>query len=550
MKSAWSRRFGLVLACCLWALPAAAQETVLPRTALIEDARQLFAAIESAHPDPYSKVGGRIAFHRRFHEMLGNIPERGMTVSEFHRLLLPFVASVGDGHTAIRLPRGTPPTPTGFPLGFGIIEESLVVQNNASLDGESLLGGRLCSLEGISFEELLKRQNRLRGIETVYGTMALLCRSLMTRESLAALLPEWKGGDEIACELILAEGRRREFRVPLLANAAAAADLPKSRVAMPDLERSDVAFRFLDGSRQTALLAVKDMMAYREGCEGWLADGFAEAPQLIGEAYARFHSGEPPQDVNKALQGIPSATETFRDLVLAMKKAKTRNLIVDLRGNGGGNGYMCWMLLYFLYGDQAMRSYSEGFAIPRYSNLYFQQYTETSIEKLNEGRAVPLEAGDFDFSEEDAYRSGRGAAPIESNLAKSTTFMAAYRSGTYNGIYTPPVVVVLCSPTTYSSGFNLMQALGTKGAAIVGTPSAQSPNNYGDSLILPLKNSGITAFVAFKQIVTYPDDPSRGGLFPVDHPLTYAKLASYGFDPNAEVLLALEIIASGEDRAR
>jgi hypothetical protein len=404
MRLASNSLLSVFLVCCLWALPVRAQENLESRTALIEDARQLLAAIESAHPDPYSKGGGRIAFHRRFHELLMSIPEAGMTVPEFYRLLLPFVASVGDGHTAIRLPRSIRPTPTGQPLSFGIIEESLVVQNNIDMDGESLLGARLRSLEGVPFDELLRRQNRLRGIETVYGTMALLCRSLMTRESLAALLPEWKGDDRLACELLLANGRTREFRIPLAEDAAADVDFPESRVTMPDLGASDVAFRFLDSNRQTALLAVKDMMAYREGCETWLADGFSEAPQLIGEAYARFHGVEPPKDVQKAVQAIPSATETFRDLVLAMKKAKTRNLIIDLRGNGGGNGYMCWMLLYFLYGDRAMMSYSEGYAIPRYSDLYFKLYTEDGLDKLNEGRAVPLETGDFDFREEDRYR--------------------------------------------------------------------------------------------------------------------------------------------------
>ena len=126
--------------------------------------------------------------------------------------------------------------------------------------------------------------------------------------------------------------------------------------------------------------------------------------------------------------------------------------------------------------------------------------------------------------------------------------MAVYRSGRFNGIYTPQNVVVLCSPLTYSSGFNLMTALSKKGATIVGTPSAQPGNNFGDSLILQLKNTGIQAFVAFKQLVSFPDDPEKGRLFPIDHPLTFAKLASTGFDPNAEVLLALEVIASGTNR--
>ena len=54
--------------------------------------------------------------------------------------------------------------------------------------------------------------------------------------------------------------------------------------------------------------------------------------------------------------------------------------------------------------------------------------------------------------------------------------------------------------------------------------------------------------VAFKQLVSFPDDPEKGRLFPIDHPLTFAKLASTGFDPNAEVLLALEVIASGTNR--
>jgi len=82
----------------------APQPTVTPTTKpgyfsrdeLIEDARQLADAIESAHPDPYTRGGGRIAFHRRLQRLLNAIPEEGMTQDEFIRLLRPFVAAVGD----------------------------------------------------------------------------------------------------------------------------------------------------------------------------------------------------------------------------------------------------------------------------------------------------------------------------------------------------------------------------------------------------------------------------------------------------------------------
>jgi len=46
------------------------------REQLIEDARQLAEVIESVHPDPYIRGGGRIAFHRRLQRLLEAIPLR------------------------------------------------------------------------------------------------------------------------------------------------------------------------------------------------------------------------------------------------------------------------------------------------------------------------------------------------------------------------------------------------------------------------------------------------------------------------------------------
>jgi hypothetical protein len=40
----------------------------------------------------------------------------------------------------------------------------------------------------------------------------------------------------------------------------------------------------------------------------------------------------------------------------------------------------------------------------------------------------------------------------------------------------------------------------------------------------------------------FPNDPEMGCVLPMHYLLTYERLASYGFDPNAEFLYALELL--------
>lgn len=80
------------------------EEKNFAREELIEDARQLLETLESSHPDPYINGGGKIAFFRRYQEILHSIPQTGLTKSQFYKHLLPFVTSIGDSHTMIRIP--------------------------------------------------------------------------------------------------------------------------------------------------------------------------------------------------------------------------------------------------------------------------------------------------------------------------------------------------------------------------------------------------------------------------------------------------------------
>jgi hypothetical protein len=97
---------------------------------------------------------------------------------------------------------------------------------------------------------------------------------------------------------------------------------------------------FLDPERKTALLVIDDMQSYCEMYEGWLASNPVDAQRAIREIYKRIHQEEAPDDINEAIGGIPSTTETFRLLVKEMKEAGTKTLLVDLRKNNGGNSTM------------------------------------------------------------------------------------------------------------------------------------------------------------------------------------------------------------------
>lgn len=71
--------------------------------------------------------------------------------------------------------------------------------------------------------------------------------------------------------------------------------------------------------------------------------------------------------------------------------------------------------------------------------------------------------------------------------------------------------------------------------------SAQAGNCFGDTMGFTLKNSGLSGTVSRKYFESFPDDPEKGRILMPDYPLTYEKLAAYGFDRNAEILYALEI---------
>jgi hypothetical protein len=544
------RSLTLVGLLCLLPAPGAtstevaASDEIMQRTRLIDDARQLLDTIEQTHPDPYLAGGGRIAWHRRFHAVLSSIPAEGLSREEFLRQLQPLVASIGDSHTGILAP-ALGSTPLDLPLRFRFVEELLVVEQVARPELEPLLGASLVAIEGVPMQKLLDRQASIRGMENRYGHLALFSlRTLATREALGQVVPEWRTPGSLQVEVRTVDGQRLAREISLDDVVPETWSVLPTRVEMPSTVDSDVAYTFLDDEKSTALLVISDLMKYREAIELWFADGLAQAEDMANAAYEHFNGAPAPADRESLLAGIPSATETIAGLVRQMQAVDTRDLIVDLRGNTGGNSAMREILVYLLYGNDALRSLDTGYEIVKLSPLLFAQYEGLSLDEINENQAYSLRATDFDFDDEDSYlHSARATTGPDLTLAKSPSFWRVYQTGEFHSpVWKPTTVLVLCTPLTFSSGFNVLTGLRTMGAKVVGTPSAQPGNSFGDVLQFQLKNTGLTVFVSYKQIVAFPDDPEGGRCLKPQYPLTLEKLAAYGFDPNAEVLLALEVL--------
>jgi hypothetical protein len=531
----------------------AADAEKINHDSLVADVRQLAETIEQVHPDPYTNGGGKVAFHRRLQSTLAKIPADGMTRVDFYRLLRPFVTAIGDAHTQLQEAYDYIPTqPGGIPLYFSVVGTDLFVLAVPEEQYRHFIGDVLVSVEGVPLRELVDRSRTMISAENEYQLLRNLGYNgfFFVGPFLSDLLPEWRDKSHVRVVLRNKEGQEAEYSLPVLSEISQKWIKPDSRAKRPRAYSKGFDYTFLDPERRTALLVVDDMQSYREMYEGWMASNPKDAEEAMREIYKRIHQSDAPDDIKAVMAGIPSATETFRALVKEMREAGTKTLLVDLRYNDGGNSTMYNILLYFLYGKEVLwRAKLQLTEIERYSEYYFQKNSPEDFERANRGRAVPLTRTDYDFSGDWYGRIQRDPSAVDQikaefglrELDKMPTFAAEYRSGKYEGHYLPANVMVLSSPITFSSGYTLMYYLFRAGAKIVGTPSAQAGNCFGEPFDFELKHSDLTGSISHKQFVEFHDDPEMGRVLRPQIPMTYEKLKSYDFDPNAEILLALDI---------
>ena len=83
-----------------------------------------------------------------------------------------------------------------------------------------------------------------------------------------------------------------------------------------------------------------------------------------------------------------------------MKRNKSENLIIDLRGNGGGWTPITYPTLYQLWGDGYLQKNFQNYLYRLLSPLYMQKIN-TTLEQFNARYHTNYEFGDYTFYESD-----------------------------------------------------------------------------------------------------------------------------------------------------
>jgi len=519
-------------------------DSLISRDKLIQDVRQLTNILETAHPDPYINGGGKIAFHRRIHKIMNSIPAMGLNSSDFGKILSPIFVSIGDGHTRINRTLSPNSTVTKIiPIKFRAIEKDIYVAAVYDEQQKYLLGSKLIAVEGIPYNQLLERMYSLQPIENAYHAMKWLCRFINDKKYYDDLLPEWKDKSRIIITLKSPLGKINEVTLTTIEKLINPI-LPPTKIDLPSTDKNDITYKFLDKNNKNAILRVTIMNNYKEHFEGVIKQMGSLGPvkDVAQESYERYNSKKAPEKDEDIVTGLPSIVELYMKMLEEMKSAHSETLLIDLRENTGGDDSMSWMLLYFLYGKKGLENAMQATQVVKYSDIFFAFAKEVTLESINKDRVLPLEKNDYDFLGEAENSNKITREDLLSEWGKYKAMAKELDKEEHEKYYCPKNVIVICDEITFSAGFDMMRNLYNNGATIVGVPSSQAGNSFGNIIMWKLNNSGVEGSVSYKCDLSFPNDPEKGKVLTPHYQLTYKKLKQYGFDPNASVRYALEVL--------
>jgi len=202
------------------------------------------------------------------------------------------------------------------------------------------------------------------------------------------------------------------------------------------------------------------------------------APKNPAWSFSRPNNGSAYLAVN-SLTGKPDAFKYFLDSVFTnLKQNSVNKLIIDLRQNGGGNSALGELLLGYIT-DKSFRM--AGGVKWKISSQYKEQ-----LRQHNDSPGLKNMA---------YYMDGKNG-DILSNTGDKPQKPAV------NNLLFKGKVLVMIGPKTFSSANMLANTIQDyKLATLIGTPSGEPANDYGELISVKLPNTGFTFTTSTKQFI-------------------------------------------------
>lgn len=503
---------------------------------LIADFDYFTKLLKSTHPDPYSGFGGKVFFHKKAHELRNRLYYQPCTLQEFWDEIMTFLSPLQDSHTSLNLIHTPTDHSLWIPIRLRCFPEGLIVQTLPAAS-KDLLGSLLIGINEKSMPELLSLTAEKYACENTYDRYFKLYNQLPNARFIRQLFPDVK--DSVCFHLLTPQQDTVRLMLPFV---DADSDRACEKVSLPDSGRypkGQLDYGFIDEKKQIMLVKINSIQA-RDNFEYMYRNGWDFYSQLAAY-YRQVLKKEMPQDTVQAIHDLPSFSGTFARLLNDMKREKSSDLIIDLRGNGGGWTPITLPTLYQLFGDKYLQTDMQTHYYRLISPLYLQKIGKT-LEEFNRQTQYKYEYGDYTFG---TIRNEQ--VPLDTLRSQFianclSCIKEDLQSMEGKPLYTPKNLYVLTDEKTFSAAFHYAFFLWKMGATLVGVPSRQAPNTYMEQTPFELPHTRLKGSISNSIQIFLPEKDKRAKIFFPDQMPSYEDYKKYGFDQQSEIMFLLDYI--------
>lgn len=520
------------------AVPQPDESQKLPPDSIYADFNQFIEFLEETHPDPYSPFGGKPIFYQES-KKIGNslIADSVTSPKELAARISAFTSKLHDGHTFINSTYDPSETVRFAPIAFRHIADGLTIKYAPdSLRG--YVGHKVLAVNGVDIERLKAMAAPLATAENESGEYENLRYILNDERRLKRLFG--KPTESILLRLLSPEGTEEDVNISLIPyeeiNRESLVN-PESKLKLP---KENFGYCFLDKNGETAYFRFNSVMS-RDNFAYMKNHGMEYESQL--RYYFNNQGQTMPENIEEAINSLPIAVDRFGDLLEEMKSKKSKNLIVDLRGNGGGWTPIVLPMLYQFTGKDILKMRGNIGLYRKLSPLYFKKLN-ISLDEFNKANGGNWSYNDYIISE-DAGIDGEIPDEMADGFINSSMTLNKERliSQNHKPVYRPENIYVVTDGGTFSAAFHTAFYMRCLGAKIVGVPSSQAPNTFMEVTEFKLPRTGLSGSISNSlQLLLPADSPEARQLTP-EIILDYENLKNYNFDPDAEILMLLDAIS-------